>query len=219
MRSMHAFGYAIMATTSLLLVALVSGCDAAAGPTRAPRQSAADFAIVRVPAATVSEVRPAAMQVFKQYFRLDNEASTGGVLRSRATETDEHGDREQTGVREVLSGRGNRRRQMAELHVIADGPGVVLRCQVQVQRLETVEREAFAPTRSGDDRPSEATPLGRSSSTEARTAHEWKNVGRDRQLEREILDQVRERIGASPDSRPAASGSSSQAITSRPTVP
>jgi hypothetical protein len=193
-------------------MAVMAGCDSPeAGPARSSQQSAADFTMSRIPNVDAAAVRPAALQVFKQYFRLDADASSGMVLRSRATETESRGDREQAGVREILSGRGDRHRQLAELHIIGGGAGVTLRCQVRVQRLETVERSAFAPIRGGDDRPAESKPLGRSEASETRASTDWVNVGRDRQMERQILDEIGEAMGGAPASQPA--------VTTRPAVP
>lgn len=181
----------------LALPAMLAGCDGALGPARPARQSLSDFGLLRLPGADLGTVRPIAMNVFKQYYRLDSAASTGVVLRSQPAETDVRGDADSANVREVLSGRQNRRRELAELHVIEDGPDVILRCQVQVQRLDTVERRAFAGSMGGDDRPSETPRPGRTAGRDEVTPEEWVNVGRNRQLEREILDMIAE-VAAAP---------------------
>ena len=72
------------------------------------------------------------------------------------------------------------------------GPDVQVWCQVQIQRLDTPERTAFASQQhGGDDRPA------------AMSAAERGTVGRDRQLERIMLDQIAERLGRGTNTQPA----------------
>ncbi|MBI4580253.1 MAG: hypothetical protein HY718_11160 [Planctomycetes bacterium] len=193
----------------LSTIAASLGCDAIGGPVRPTRQTPADFTTLRLPNASAAAVRSVAAAVFKEHFRVDNEASTITVLRSRPTETTAHADAEAPRVREVLSGRSNRRRELAELHVLQEGPDVMLRANVQVQRLDAAERDAFAQQRAADDRPAEQ-PFEHSSAATARRPEEWVDVGRNRQLEREMLNRIAEQV-AGPTTTPLSA--------TRPQVP
>jgi hypothetical protein len=197
-----------MAGIGLLCITL-TGCDnLAPGPTRSVGDRPADSLSTLLPGTSVASVRAAATQVLKEHFRIDTENSTAVVLRSQPADTTAHADNETPRMNEVLSGRSGRRRQVAEIVLVERGADVVVRCRVQVQRRETPERAAFAPQRSGEDRPAEMTAAERGAITETRTRDEWVNVGRDRQLERTMLDQIAERaergavVPATPATRP-----------------
>jgi len=134
---------------------------------------------------TVDTVRPEAARAFRQDFRLDPDLSTGDVLISRPMELTDRPSPER--VRDVL-GSPNRRRQIATLWLSQDGPHVLVRCQVRIERLDTVERAAFARER-GDDRPTE-TPIDQLGTTSPNAREEWVPVGRDRKTEARILDAI-----------------------------
>jgi len=196
--------------TSRLLpvVALIFllGCDNLAGPARPVPQNPADFSTERLPGVSIATARPAALAAMKEHFRIDTESSTATVLRSRPIESTTRADDEAPRVREVLSGseHRNRRREIAEVQLVERGPGVLVRCQVRVQRLDVAERSAFVPQRSADDRPANL-PTERRPATTSLMPEDWVYVGRNRQLERTILDSIAERLaGTIAATRPVA---------------
>lgn len=138
---------------------------------------------------TVEAVRATAVRVFRQDFRIDPDISTGNVLISRPVELTDQPRPER--VRDML-GSPNRRRQIATLSLSQDGPHVLVQCQVRIQRLDTVERAAFARER-GDDRPT-VTPIDRLGATSPNTREEWVSIGRDRKIEARILDAIVQQV-------------------------
>jgi len=172
------------------VVLQAAGC-AAPGESSAGRAAgrAGDSASRYIPSTTVDAVRPVAVRVFRQDFRLDPDVSSGNVLVSRPVELTDRPSPKR--VREVF-GSPNRRRQIATLWLSQDGPHILLRCQVRIQRLDTVERAAFARER-GDDRPTD-TPIDRLGATSPNAREEWVPVGRDRKTESRILDAIVQRF-------------------------
>ncbi len=144
----------------------------------------------------VDTVQPVAAQVFRRHFRVDAQASSPLVLVSRPLELTEHAQPRR--VRDVLRPSPNRRRQVAELYLTQEGAHVRVRCRVRTQRLDTAERAAFVRER-GDDRPTD-TPIDRPGASSVSAREEWVEVGRDRNLEREILAAIQRELTAT---RPA----------------
>lgn len=184
----------LAAGLALATCLLLGGCDnMIQSSTRSTTQDAMQFSTVRVPGVSAQDARAVATDVFKEHFRVDPSASTATQLVSRPSESTAHADQESAGVREVLSGSSNRRRQIARLQLVERGADVLIRCHVEVQRLDVTERSAFAQQRAADDRPSNQT-TDRRSGTQQVKDEDWSNVGRNRQLEREILDAIAERL-------------------------
>jgi hypothetical protein len=206
--------HACYATVFVLFCTVLAGCDnLAIGPatSRPPSERPGDFSSTIIPGAAMSATRAVALQVFKEHFRIDSESTTAWALRSQPRDTTTHADNETPRMREMLSGRSGRRRHQGVVELVQRGPDVMVRCQVRVERMETVERTAFAPQRGGDDRPSEVSANERASMMETRSRDKWVNVGRDRQLEHEMLEAIAERTMAKtavivppPASAPAA---------------
>jgi hypothetical protein len=198
-------------TTFALGLALLAGCDnLALGPDRSSAERPEDFTSTIVPATPVKAVRPVAVQVFKEHFRFNAANSTDTVLRSFPQDAVGRVEGETPEMREVLTGRNRRRRESAIVELAERGPDVVVRCQVQVQRLAAPQRAAFAPQTTGDDRPAARTEAERSTAQDTREQDRWVSAGRDRQLERTIVNQIAERLG-----RPTGAAGS----TTRPQVP
>ena len=149
------------------------------------RDRAGDSASRYILNTNLDTVRPAAVRVFRQEYRLDPDLSTGHVLISRPVELTDHPPPER--VRDML-GSPNRRRQIATLRLSQDGPHVLVRFQVRIQRLDTIERVTFARQR-GDDRPTD-TPIDQLGATSPNAREEWVPVGRDRHTEARILDAI-----------------------------
>lgn len=147
------------------------------------------------------EAFTAARQVFREYFAIAEADPGTGVIRSRPREISPAGSRER--VRDVFTATPNRRREVAELRLIADGPGLIASVHVMTQRLDTSERRAFRP-QTGDDRPGNVAAMERETSAGPGRTEEWVDVSRNVALEREILDHLRERLAPAGATRPAA---------------
>mgnify|MGYP000411160748 CR=1 FL=1 len=197
MRFHHDVGRLVLA--GCLAVVLV-GCDLppprAGSPTRTDGGS---YVGRQIAGADVAGVRPIAEDVFRQYFRIDNEKSDACMLVSLPTEVTEGGSPQR--VRDMIRDAHSRHRRLGELHLMQEGPNVVIRCRVQLQRLDTTERAAFQVQR-GDDRPN-TTAIDREGGATGRTREEWVTVGRDRTTERAVLEAIQKRLdGGAAGSRP-----------------
>lgn len=197
MRRSSLFGGAAAITSAVLMIG-GSGCATQGGAAAgfAPRRSA-DAASRRLANADLGMVRPVADRVFRTYFRTDQEGSSRHEWVSRPEESDEPAG--PTRVRDMFTAFPNRRRRVAALWLGQDGPHVVARCRILIQRLDTTERAAFAPQR-GDDRPT-ATPIDRHGPASTSTREEWVDVGRDRSMEQEILTAIERELTSA--TRPA----------------
>lgn len=172
------------------VLAVAAGCPDGGVVRRGPEIAGEGVATRRVPDATLAEARTTAMQVLQQHrFRIDTERSTGLLLVTEPLDiTGTHGPER---FRDLI-GSPNRHRETAIVRISQENGGVVVRCQVGIERLDTVERAAFAPER-GDDRPT-ATPGERAGPTSPRAREEWVFVARDRTAETEVLDAILQRI-------------------------
>lgn len=171
---------------ALLLIA--AGCSMQDGSSTTPalERAGGDFSGRRLPQVDPAEVRAAAERVFRSDFRVDPALSSEDTWVSRPAEVDHpRGER----LRDVLSVTPSRHRQIAELRLIPDGDGVLLRCRIRTQRQDTAERTAFA-RETGDDRPANM-PIERPE-TSSRRQEEWTTVGRDRQGEQNILNAIQQ---------------------------
>jgi len=169
-----------------LLLTAVAGCATTTDRTASPIGRGVGAAGRRISGTTVAAVQPVAERVFRQHFRINPDASGSGRLVSQPQEVT--GPRQPEQVRDVLLGSRDRHRYLAELDLDQQGPDVVLRCTVLVQRLETSAVAAF-DTQRGDDLPTE-TPIDRLGPTSTDNREEWVPVKRNRELEQEILDTI-----------------------------
>lgn len=142
----------------------------------------------------------AAQQAFRQYFPIDRVDASEGTIYARPTELSGRGSPER--VRDVLTRTPNRRREVAELRVVPRGNDVIALCRVQVQRLDTSERRAFV-TQTGDDRPANNTPFGAEAGASARQQEDWIDVGRNRELEQQVLTSLRSRLNPRATTKPS----------------
>lgn len=175
-------------TTVGVSLTLGGGCDAGAGRAGGPgRESFQKDATSRLLLDTeLDAVQPVALRTFREHFQVDTEASSKSLIVSRPRELTGQDHRER--VRDMLRPSPNRRRELAALDLRQEGPHVRVRCAIQIQRQDTSERQVFAGQR-GDDRPHE-TPIDREGALATTPREQWVNVGRDRQLELEILDEI-----------------------------
>ena len=178
----------VLGCLSLLIMA---GCsDERVSRGARPVMARGESASRRIANADLANVRSVAAKAFRQRFRLDPDESSGTIMISHPLEVT--GKQGPGRVRDVL-GRPNRYRQVATMRLSQEGSDTLVQCQVRIQRLDTVERAAFARER-GDDRPTD-TPIDRSGATSTETRDDWVPVGRDRQTEAEILDQIVRLLG------------------------
>lgn len=183
--------WAVIWVLPLLVISV--GCDALVRQPPPTAQEPADFSSTRLAGVGLGAVRPIAADVLTGRYRLDTAQSTGSVLISRPLEVSERGDAEQAGVRERLSGAAGRRRQIAHVHLVERGGDVLVRCHVQVQRLDVAERGAFVSPRAADDRPGNL-PAQQAAGTRTLSEEDWIDVGRDRHTERSMLNEIRQRL-------------------------
>jgi len=99
--------------------------------------------------------------------------------------------------------RGGVVRRTATLWLNRRGDSMVARLRVDIEREETAQQRAI-PTGSGrlSDTPG-YTPIERDAATSYRQNTVWTKVGRDRKLERALLDELRQRFNPQPTTRAA----------------
>jgi len=91
----------------------------------------------------------------------------------------------------------SRVRRIATVHIQKSRSGCQALCQVQLQRLDTTQRDVFARQREFADVPSD-TPIERGEGMTTDQTATWTDLRRDRSTERQILQAIRARIGLSP---------------------
>jgi len=157
---------------------------------RLPQRGMRDFSSTRFNGTDVLTAHPAADRAFKgQAFRVDPSASSTDIWVSRPREIVDPDRLER--IRDLLRGSTNRHRTVAELRLVQEGPNILALCRVQVQRLDTIERDVFARARDAGDHRRSETPVGSEGAGQAPSREEWVTVGRDRQTENLILEAIR----------------------------
>ncbi len=124
--------------------------------------------------------------------------------------------RESGTARDLYRGRSTMRR-VAQLDVGRSGGQTVARLRVDIERRDT-ERQAMIQPRAYrlSDDPGQETPIDADAATSAQQNAVWTRVRRDRTLERELLDELRDqfaRLSAPPEQSP----STAPAAPARPT--
>lgn len=159
---------------------------------RSAERATAGQASMRLSGVRPDDVAPVAERVFRQYFSIDREKSAPGSYVSRPLE-----DRDlarATGIRGSVSGAHVRQRRTARLDLLREGANTLVRCNVRIERMEAVERVAFA-RQQGDDRPTD-TPIDRAGSGGVGSRQEWVAAGRDRDIEQQILRGIEQELEA-----------------------
>lgn len=187
MRRMTTLG---VAGSAALVLALTAGCSTRPDRAGSALGAASAGASRRIPGTSLSEIQPVAERIFRLHFRIDPAASAPGVLVSQPQEVTSETQPER--VQDVLTGSRSRHRHLAELRLIQQGPDVLVRCIVQMQRLDTSEGAAFLSQR-GDDRPTD-TPIERLGPASPDYREEWVPSRRNRELEQEILRAIAEAV-------------------------
>lgn len=146
------------------------------------------------------EAFDAGVHAMRQWFRLEDVSPGDGVVRSTLAEYDQKGG---TGrIRDAAIGYRNRMRHRATLIVTGQGAGSVAKCMVSVERLDTADHRVFRDQERFQDYPTE-TPIDRDAGISASQDQVWTPMPRDRKLEQEILEVLRNRAAPSPQSAPA----------------
>ncbi|HUW84996.1 MAG TPA: hypothetical protein VMZ31_19620 [Phycisphaerae bacterium] len=91
----------------------------------------------------------------------------------------------------------SRVRRIATVYIQKSRSGCQALCQVQLQRLDTTQRDVFARQREFADVPSE-TPIDRGEGMTTDQTATWTDLRRDRSTERQILQAIRARVTRTP---------------------
>lgn len=167
-----------------LCVLLASGCSE-------PAATSLNFAVREVPRASSGAVWSAAVDAVREHFRIARMDRSAGRIETAPIETQEPGQSSRAGD---MLGAERRVRRLADVRVQEADGGVQVYCKVLVQQYESDERRLFARDKCATDIPSE-TPADQEGATTAEQNAAWRTRGRDKVLERQILDSILERIG------------------------
>jgi len=142
--------------------------------------------------ASKADAYDACVYAMKQWFKVDYASPVDGEVRSSTMEYDQKGGTDR--LRDAAIKYKNRMRRTAVLVVQEDGTEAVVRCAVQVQRLDTADYRVFSDQNRFVDYPNE-TPIDRGAGASQSQTQVWTDMPRDRQLEQDILSVVRSRVG------------------------
>lgn len=133
----------------------------------------------------------------RQRFRTVEALRANGRIESGMVEYDQKGG---TGrIRDDTLKFKNRMRRKATMWINDSETGVVVRCQVRVQRLDTSDHQFFRPHNEFEDIPNE-TPIDRDAGISTDQKEEWTEMPRDVGLERELLRILSTRVASAGDS-------------------
>jgi hypothetical protein len=91
----------------------------------------------------------------------------------------------------------SRVRRIATVYIRQSEGAFIAHCRVQLQRLDTAQQDVFARQREFADVPSE-TPIDLGAGMTTGQTETWTDLRRDRMMERQILQAIRERtVGSS----------------------
>lgn len=144
----------------------------------------------------------AGLYAMRQWFRIEENSSAQGLIRGAPSEYDQRGGSGR--LRDAALKFPNRLRRTATLVVRPQGTGADVRCMVRVERLDTADMRVFRDNERFEDNPSD-TPIDREAGVTSSQDQVWTEISRDRTLEREILDVVRNRLSppTTPSTAPA----------------
>lgn len=186
--------------TALCVLALsVAGCDSADRRDDVPRQ---DWTFNRVDNTSKEAAFDAARYALSQWFTIRQSSVTDGVITTDPVEFEQRGGTER--FRDEALKFRNRMRRRAVVRVRGGEGAAIVECVVTRERLDTADHRVFAMNRQSDDVGNQ-TPITQEGATSPAQNEVWTDVGRDRALERQILDVVRDRLAGVPaKSAPAA---------------
>jgi len=164
----------------VLILIASAGCTSP-GPTRAA------YTVCEIPfASRASIVGVAAKSVREQGFQVARMDAAQGIVETDPIETEEmETARPVSGV----LGRTRRVRRVASVEVRPADEAVTVFCKVEIQEYVTDARRFYAREHAISDTPTE-TPAALEAATSAEQNATWRVFGRDRELERKILDGI-----------------------------
>ncbi|MFO0972453.1 MAG: hypothetical protein U1A27_03305 [Phycisphaerae bacterium] len=191
---MRTFGRAALLVGLLLML---PGCPP---PESRPDIPRSDWSRQRL-ACSTDQAFVAAREAAQQWFTLDAVRPADGLITTVPIESEERGN---TGrIRDAALQYPNRVRRKAVLRVSAAPDGAAVDCVVLRERLDTADHRVFQQGRSFADVPNQ-TPMA-SESPANNQPDVWTEIGRDRALERQMLDAARQRAASAAPSAPPPS--------------
>jgi hypothetical protein len=173
--------------------ALLAGCS---------RDAELGFTVRTLPSVSDDQAAAAAELAFQEHFRIDRPLAGGQVVLELRSVPQ---DREQLGgtgrLRDEAVQHPNRVRRIALLRLLREAGRLQAHCQVLLERQDTADVEMFRQDRRREDTPT-YTPLDSESATPEQNAV-WTVVGRDAELEREIVASLIERLTPTEPGEPS----------------
>jgi hypothetical protein len=157
--------------------------------------STTHFGVIRLTAADRIEV----FQVSRDaLLGLGFEVATADLDRGRIESLPAEENQLEFAARSRAFESGRRQRRVASVRIESRDGEISVFCRVEIQEPSTEAHRFRASVNSSLDRPGE-TPIERDAATTPEQNTVWRAVGRDRDLERSILDAVRRVAGSDPD--------------------
>lgn len=152
-----------------------------------PEISLASFQRQRIDGVSLPAVYDAAERAVADRFRISGRDRSAGLI---------HGTTFETGVVAASGRMGSppRVRRLAEVRLRQEGSGVEVFCRVSVQENATDSVRILRSEHGTYDEPHQ-TPADREAGTTESQNTVWRNRRRDRGMEREILESVRDALG------------------------
>ena len=185
--------FPVASVVCLILIFVVGGgCSEPRRETGAGGGRESGWSQITLPNVTPDAAFEAGTYAMQQWFRISDKLPADGTLRSFTEEYEQKGG---TGrIRDGAIGYKNRMRRTATLLVLAQPSGCVVKCHVQVERLDTADHRVFRSNEQFEDVPNE-TPIDREAAVSSRQDQAWTPMPRDRGLERKMLDVLRNHLG------------------------
>ena len=177
-----------------LFGAWVAGCAS-------PPATKLNYAVTRVEAASQDVAMAAAEQALREHFRIARVDRAAGLIECAPVESQEA---VRSGRMGDVLGASRRVRRVAEMRVEDLGDGARVFCKILLQQYETEERRMFDREHALSDVPSETPAAGEAATLPQQNAT-WRTRGRDKVLERRILQAVHELVAAPGRPTPGAS--------------
>lgn len=185
---------AAITTLIPLLAFSLSGCIEPTQPSRA-RTATAGWTPLQLPGVSRDNAFEAGIYAVKQFIPSVTTSVNDGVVESVWVEYEQRGG---TGrIRDEAIKYKNRLRHRIVLAVTPAGSGSSAQCQVSVQRLDTTDHRMFNQQSQFDDR-NDQTPIDQDAGVSASQSEAWTDLPRDRDLERQVLDVLRNRVAGPP---------------------